>query len=261
MRQVGCFLALLGGLALSTCGNPSAISAAEKHPFSIDDYSALRGARAVAVAPDGETILYRVSFDGTSGPADKHVWHLIEASGENARKLTLPENFEPSGFTKEGSALYGAYPVGKLTQLAIVPFNETKPTQIVTLPSGIRSAIISPDGARFAVLADPRKKDPLADVRTVVENDETSLYVIGLDGEGSWWCPTLKDITDIAWSPDGSHIAVITQWPKMGHHELHSFVDVCSPAGARRLAEIPNGTSGVARAKRGQENVFASTSS
>src|SRR5262249_50351243 len=45
-----------------------------------------------------------------------------------------------------------------------------------------------------------------------------------------------------------------------GHHELHSFVDVCSPAGARRLAEIRNGTSGVAWDKGGQEIVFASTS-
>src|SRR5215813_13782820 len=107
----------------------------------------LRGARAIAVAPDGETILYRVSFDGTSGPADKHEWHLIEASGENGRKLALPENFEPLSFTKNGGALYGTYTVGKLAQLAVVPFNETKPTQIFTLPSGIRFAIISPDGA------------------------------------------------------------------------------------------------------------------
>jgi dipeptidyl aminopeptidase/acylaminoacyl peptidase len=254
-------LAVFGLLLLLMLTNPAATSAADRHPFGIDDYSALRGARAVAVSPDGKTILYRVSFDGTSGPADKHEWHVIEVSGGNARKLTLPENFEPLNFTKDGSALYGTHPVGKLGQLAIVPFNEGKPTQIFALPSGIRFAIISPDGTRFAVLADPRKKDPLAEVRTVVENDETSLYVIAASGgEGSWWCPSLKDITDIAWSPDSSQIAVVTQWPKMGHHELHSFVDVCGPAGTRRLAEIPNGTSGLAWARSGQELVFASTS-
>jgi dipeptidyl aminopeptidase/acylaminoacyl peptidase len=255
------FLVALAVLASLAGATATRVLAADKHPFGIDDYSALRSARAVAVSPDGKTILYQVSFDGTTGPADKREWRLMDASGENSRKLELPENFEPSGFSKEGGALYGVYPVAKLGQLAIVPLAEGKPTQILALPSGIRSAIISPDGARFAVLADPRKKDPLAEVHTVVQNDETSLYIVGVNGtEGGWWCPALKDITDIAWSPDGSQIAVVTQWPKMGHHELHSFVDVCSAAGARRLAEIPNGTSGIAWEPGGQQLVFASTS-
>jgi dipeptidyl aminopeptidase/acylaminoacyl peptidase len=205
--------------------------------------------------------LYEVLSDGTSGPVNKHDWHFIGASGENARKLELPEHFEPSGFTKEGTALYGIEPIGQLPQLALVPLAEGGPTQILALPSGIHSATISPDGGRFAVLADSRKKDPLAQVHTVVENGETSLYVVGANGAGGgWWCTTLKDITDIAWSPDGSQIAVVTQWPKMGHHELHSFVDVCTATGTRRLAEIPNGTRGIAWGPGGQELVFASTS-
>jgi dipeptidyl aminopeptidase/acylaminoacyl peptidase len=232
----------------------------EKHPFNTDDYAALHRARAVAVSPDGKTILYQVISDGASGPVNKHDWHLIAVSGENSRKLELPESFEPSGFTKEGNALFGIQPVGQTPQLAIVPLAEGGPMQILALPSGIRSVTISPDGERFAVLADPRKKDPLAQVHTVVENDQTSLYVVGANGAGGWWCPTLKDITDMAWSLDGSQIAVVTQWPKMGHHELHSFVDVCSASGTRRLAEIPNGTSGIAWAQGGQELVFASTS-
>jgi dipeptidyl aminopeptidase/acylaminoacyl peptidase len=253
-------LIALAGWAGLTAATAARVPAADKHPFGIDDYSALHSARAVAISLDGKTILYQVSFDGTSGPANKREWHLMDASGENARKLDLPENFAPTGFTKEGSALYGVYPVGKLGQLAIVPLAEGKPTQILALPDGIRSATISPDGLRFAVLADPRKKDPLSEVHNVVENDETSLYVVGANGaDGGWWCPMLKDITDIAWSSDGSQIAVVTQWPKMGHHELHSFVDVCSAAGARRLAEIPNGTSGLAWAQDGKELVFAST--
>ena len=254
-------LAVVAGLASFAGATATRLLAADKHAFGIDDYSALHSARAVAVSPDGITILYQVSFDGTSGPANKREWRLMEASGENSRKLELPENFEPSGFTKEGSALYGVYPVAKLGQLAIVPLAEGKATQILALPSGIHSATISPDGTRFAVLADPRKKDPLAEVHTVVQNDETGLYVVGVNGtEGGWWCTALKDITDIAWSPDGSQIAVVTQWPKMGHHELHSFVDVCGAAGARRLAEIPNGTSGIAWEHGGKELVFASTS-
>jgi len=255
------FLVTLAAVAGLTFAAAIHTAAADKHVFNLDDYSALHSARAVAVSPDGKTILYRVSHVGTTGPADKHEFRVMDASGENAHKLELPEKFEPFGFTKDGNALYGIYPVGNLAQLAIVPLSETRPTQIIALPSGIRGAVISPNGTRFAVLADPRKADPLVGVHTVVENDETSVYVVGENGsEGSWWCPSLIDVTEIAWSSDSSQLAVVTQSPKLGHHELHSFIDVCSATGVRRIAEIPNGTSGIAWSQNGQELIFATTS-
>jgi dipeptidyl aminopeptidase/acylaminoacyl peptidase len=255
------FLLAIAVIASFTLVAASHAAAADKHAFNIDDYSALHSARAIAVSPDGKTILYRVSFVGTTGPVDKHEFRVMDASGENARKLELPEKFEPFGFTKDGSALYGIYPVGNIAQLAVVPLSETRPTQIIALPSGIHGAIISPDGTRFAVFADPRKADPLAGVHTVVENEETSAYVVGANGsEGSWWCPSLIDVTEIAWSSDSSQLAVVTQSPKLGHHELRSFIDICSATGARRVAEIPSGTSGIAWSQNGQELIFASTS-
>lgn len=237
-----------------------AAHAADKHPFGLDDYSALRRAQAISVSPDGKTILYEVLWDGVKGPVEKHEWHLIGVSGENDKKLELPENFAPSGFTKDGAALFGGYEVEKKSQLAIVPLAQNSPTQILALPNGMHSATLSPDGTRFAILADSRSKDPLEEVRHVIENDETSLYVVGVNGaDGSWWCPALKDITDIAWSPDGSRIAVVTQTPKIGHHELRSFVDLCSSSGPRRIAEIRTSTSGIAWTNNGGELAFAST--
>src|SRR3984957_16014525 len=254
-------LLVLAGIVSFTLAVEIPIAAADKHAFTVDDYSTLRSARAVAVSPDGKTILYRVSWVGTTGPADKHDWRVIDVSGENARKLDLPEKFEAFGFTRDGTALYGILPVGNLGQLAIVPLVEGRPTQIIALPSGIRHARISPDGSRFAVLADPRKADPLAGVHTVAENDVTSLYVVAANGaEGAWWCPALVDITEVAWSADSSQLAVVTQWPKLGHHDVHSFIDVCSAAGTRRIAEISNSTSGITWSQNGQELVFASTS-
>ncbi len=233
-------------------------NAADKHPFGIDDYSALHSARAVAVSPDGKTILFNVSTDGTKG-ATKHEWRLIDANGENPHKLELPEKFEPRGFTKDG-ALYGTYEVDKLGQLAIVPLAAAKPTIIMALPNGAHGATISPDGRRFAILADSRAKDPLEGVHTVVENAQTSLYVVDADGGGgAWWCPDLNVITDIAWSNDSAEIAVMTQTPKIGFHELHSFVNVCSARGSRRLAEIADGTSGIAWSDDAKEIVFAAT--
>src|ERR687884_1979673 len=104
-----------------------------QHPFGLDDYSALHQARAISVSPDGKTILYLVSHDGDKGPT-KREWRLIDASGENGRKLELPESFEPTGFTKDGTALFGIYEVEKKGQLAVVPLAPERPTRILALP-------------------------------------------------------------------------------------------------------------------------------
>ncbi|MFZ0737215.1 MAG: S9 family peptidase [Candidatus Acidiferrales bacterium] len=257
--RIPCYPILVLLLSSSIAINSSPARGADKHPFGVDDYSALHAARAIAVSPDGKTILYRATYDGTTG-LQKREWRLIDASGENSRKLDLPENFEPDGFTKDGAALYGLYGPEKKQQLAIIPLAPGKLTQILALPSGIHSAVISPDGTRFAVLANPRAPDPLSDVRHVIENDETSLYVAGVHGEdGAWWCPSLTDITDIAWSSEGSQIAVLTQDMKIGHHDVHSYVSVCSASGPRQIAEIPTAVGGIAWAEGGRELAFAST--
>jgi dipeptidyl aminopeptidase/acylaminoacyl peptidase len=258
-RSLPLFLAVIGALwILSTDQSPA--YAADKHPFGLDDFAAVRSARPVGTSPDGKQVLYEVFLTGTSGPVYQDEWRLIDTSGANSRKLELPEHFRPFGFTKDGNSLYGTMPVADLPQLAIVPLGKGQPTQILALPSGVRDAWISPDGARFAVLADPREKDPLSKVHTVVENDQTSLYVVSVNGAGgSWWCPQLTDVVSIAWSPDGTQVAALTQWQKIGHHDVHSFVNVCSASGTRQLAEIPNAVTGLAWMKGGGEIAVIST--
>lgn len=242
--------------ALAVCA--SVAQAADKHPFNVDDYSVMHFATPIAISPDGQSILYDAATEGLKGPL-KHEWRLIDVTGENSRKLDLPDKFHPSGFTKAGE-LFGAYSIEKAGQLAIVPLVATKPTITISLPNGMITEVISPDGSRFAVLSDPRAKDPLEGLHTAVENDETSVYVVGVDGSnGGWWCPDLKFVTDIAWSRDSSQLAVITQTPKIGHHELHSFINVCNRSGSRQLAEIPNGTAGVAWSADQQQLFVSST--
>jgi len=261
-RQTSCrlfFLSLVLASSAATGQAASAAAAPDQHPFGLDDYAALRRARALSVSPDGKSVLYEVSYDGDKGPT-KHEWHLIDTSGGNGRKLELPESFEPVGFTKDGGALYGSYEVDKKSQLGIVPLAGDRPTQIIVLPNGIRENWISPDGKEFAFLADPRPADPLAEVRHIAENDVNSVYVAGVDGsEGAWWCPELKDVTDVAWSADSAQLGVVTQFQKIGHHDVRSFLWVCTHAGARKVAVIPNSVSGIAWANGGKDLAFAST--
>jgi dipeptidyl aminopeptidase/acylaminoacyl peptidase len=238
-----------------------------RHPFSEDDAALLRSASAVAVSPDGKSVLYRVRFGGAKGP-DNTEWQLIGVAGGESRHLTVPEKFRPTGFTRDGAALYGLYEVNKMGQLATLALAAPNtaaaaaatPVPLTSLPRGIHSATISSDGAHYAILADPRLPDALADVHTVIEAESTSLYVVGTDGSGGeWWCPTLKNVGEVAWSRDGASLAVLSQTPKIGFHYVRSLIDVCSATGARHVATIDEATSGIGWINDGKDIAFLST--
>ncbi len=247
----------------------TAAAQSTRHPFTFDDAAALHSAAAVAVSPDGKSVLYRVRFGGAKGP-DNTEWHLIATAGGESRKLSVPDKFQPAGFTRDGAALYGTFEVNKMAQLATLALAAPNtaaaaaatPVPLTALPKGVHSPTISPDGTHYAILADPRLPDPLAEVHTVIENEPASLYVIGTDGTGSaWWCPTLKDVNDIAWSPDSASIAVLSLTPSIGFHEIHSYFDVCSSSGSRHVATVDNASSGIGWINRGKDLVFLSTTS
>lgn len=244
----------------------AAASQTAHHAFTFDDAASLHSAAAVAVSPDGNNVLYRVQFGGHKGPTNTE-WNLIPASGGEPRHLNLPEKFKPYGFTRDG-ALYGLSEVDKKAQLATLPLAPANtpaaaaasPVPLTGLPRGIHSAHISPDGSHYAVLADPRLPDPLADVHTVIEAEPTSLYVVTADGtNGTWWCPALHDINAVAWSHDGSSIAVLSSTPKIGFHFLHSFIDICSASGAKHIATIDNAASEIGWINGDKDLVFLST--
>lgn len=238
-----------------------------RHSFTFDDAASLHSAAAVAVSPDGKTVLYEVRFGGHKGPTNTE-WNLIASGGGDARHLNLPEKFKPSGFTHDGTGLYGSAEVDKMAQLATIPLAPPNtpaaaaatPVPLTGLPRGIHSAVISPDGLHYAVLADPRLPDPLADVHSVIEPEPISLYVISTDGtNGNWWCPSLHDVTEIAWSHDGASVAILSQTPKIGFHYVRSFIDVCSSGGARHVATIDNAATGIGWVNGGQDLAFLST--
>jgi dipeptidyl aminopeptidase/acylaminoacyl peptidase len=232
-------------LSFAVCG---AAGAAQKHPFGADDWASLRNASAVAVAPNGETILYRVDFGGLKG-LENHEWGLVQENGSGMRQLKLPKGFDPFGFTADGTALYGAFhskATREREQLAVVNLKGGTARVLTHLPSGIESAQLSPDGTRFAVLADPRTPDPLAKVRIIVTNPETSIYVVNANGShGAWWCGSLHDVDQVAWSPNGKSLAVLSSNRKIGHHFLHSSIDACTAAGPRHVASIDNAAANI----------------
>lgn len=245
----------------------SALAQNQRHAFTAEDAANLHSASAVAVSPDGANVLYRVRFGGAKGP-DKVEWHMMPIAGGESRHLSIPDTFHPVGFTADGSALYGIYEVEHKPQLATFPLAAPNtaasaaatPTPLTALPRGIESAHISPDGAHYAVLADPRLPDPLSEVHSVIEAGQSSIYVLASNGGGgAWWCPSLRDVGEIAWSQDGSSIAALSQTPKIGYHYVRSFIDVCHASGQTHVATIDNATSGIGWIDGGKDLVFLST--
>jgi len=221
------------------------------------------------------TILYAVTYGAEKGETHTD-WWTIGSDGSNAKKLEVPEGFRPMGFTRDGQGLYGGWKINNLRQFAIFALKDGEvapsPTSVVVLPRGIGSAAPSPDGKRFAISADPREPDPLENTRHVQEPEETSLYVMNADGTGgAWWCRDLKYVSGTltvggrdaaaAWSADSQSLAVLSQLPRIGHHNVASYIDICSTSGSRHVADIPNAVSGIAWADGGKEIAFLSTKS
>jgi predicted nucleic acid-binding protein len=253
-------------LAAGATGAQQPTVAAAKHPFAAKDWSALRSGHATAVSPDG-TILYRVTFGADKGPTHTE-WWTVGADGSHAAKLDLQDDFAPMGFTLDGHSLYGAWKVKDQRQLAVFPLADHKaaavPATVVLLPRGINSAVASPDGKHFAIVADPRSPDPLQDVRHVQEAGESSLYIVNVDGtHGGWWCSNLKSVDggNIAWNADGSSLAMLSPLPHIGHHEVATAIDICSATGAQHVTDIPDSVSGIAWADGEKQLAFLSTKS
>jgi dipeptidyl aminopeptidase/acylaminoacyl peptidase len=251
------------GITLLMAG--TALGQPAKHPFTANDWAALRSASAAAVSVDG-TILYHVTFGGEKGPTHNE-WWTIAADGSQAAKLEISDDFSPMGFMADGGKLYGAWKVNKQRQLAIFPLQDHKastvPSTVVLLPRGIGSAEASPDGKRFAIVADPRPADGLEDVRHVAEPPQSSLYVVNADGTmGAWWCSGLKSIEgEPVWNADGSSLVLLSVSPHLGHHNVSSAIDVCSGTGAQHVTDFANAASGLAWTGGGKEIAFLSTRS
>jgi len=239
------------------CATPAV--AAAPHAYGVDDWQTLRAASPVAVAPDGSTILYSVAFGQKKGPTTTE-WFALHPDGSARVKLALPKDFHPLGFVSSARELYGTQSNKGVDQLARWTIGAKAARSLTHLPAGIAGAQLSPDGARFAILADPQAPDPLAKVRTVAENGRSSLYVVGADGtHGAWWCAGRDQTAGAAWARDSARVALLQQTPKLGHHGVSGEIVVCSAGTTRHVAAIPTAAAGIAWADGDANLAFLST--
>ena len=257
MPQVALIILLLG--AIVGLGQTGA-----KHPFGPEDWAALRVAHAVALASDGNWVLYEVNHGADQGP-EQSEWWMIHSDGTGRHRVDLPRDFSPWGFTLRGDSLYGSWRTGGKSQFAVFGLRgiteQSVPSITVSLPRGVGTATPSPDGSEFALTFDPRPPDPAGDVRSVEEPEQAAIYVVSADGSrGARWCDRLNHVSEVAWSPDDRSLAVLSSTPKIGFHTVTSFIDVCNREGSRRVAERPTAVGSIAWLDGGKDLAFLSTS-
>jgi dipeptidyl aminopeptidase/acylaminoacyl peptidase len=189
-------------------------------------------------------------------------------------KLDMATPFLPIGFTYDSHGLYGLLAEHGIQQLAIFHLEGNRigavPSTVIRLPRGVQSVIPSLDGKRFAIVADSRDPDSLNAIRHVITPQESSLYIVNVDGtDGQWWCTNLKNISGsiagdgraLAWSADSESLAVLSHLPMIGNHRIQSGIDVCSASGTKHVTEIPNAVSGIAWTNDDHDIAFLSTTS
>src|SRR5579862_7558627 len=217
-------------LTLLLAASAFATKAPEKHPFGPKDWAAIASAFPTAVSTDGKLMIYTYFKGGESGMGTNEV-RLANIDGSNAHKLDLPSGFRPTGFTADDK-LFASQEIKGVNNVVIYGLDgltaKSQPVIAIPVPGRITGVTLSPDGKRFAVLANPEPADPLDGVHTVIEADHASVYVVGIDGkDGKWWAPELKDVTNVAWSADSKALAILSVTPKIGYHYMRSWIDTC----------------------------------
>jgi dipeptidyl aminopeptidase/acylaminoacyl peptidase len=202
-----------------------------------------------AVSADGSWILYVVLRGAQKGMGSTE-WKLIHPDGTGERKIDVPKGFRPAGFMADGR-LFGTWHSKAGPQIAFFALDaldkDSKPDVVITLPGGPQTVSLSPDGKRFATIIDPRKKDPLEGIHTVVQAPQASVYVVNADNSGGrWWSPELKNVSTISWSPDSSSLAVVSSVPKIGFHYMKSWIDVADGSTTKSIVTINNSIGDIA---------------
>ena len=231
-------------------------------PFKPEDVLKQVVISAVAVAPDGSSVVY-VRRTVEDGKYARRLWRTTLDGGRAPEQLTSAKandgrpRFSPDGKT----LLFISDRTGK-PQTWTIGLAGGEPKQITDLPNGVGAADWSPDGQKLLLIA------PSGEQRFIVgdANDPTARqirdYTWRLDGLGvrdqhnSVWVLDLvgasqpKRLTDpaysvdvAAWSPDGSHIAFLADRSETrGLEEIHAVWTIPAEGGEpAKLASLKGG--------------------
>ncbi len=238
----------------------------QTHAITPEDVLSIRELDEVALSPDGKRIAFSVTEPNDPArprePRASNVWVVPVDGSEPARPL-IPglKNAATPRWSPDGRALMFLSDHGdNSTQIYLLRDGEKEAVRLTNAPGGVELYEWSPDGKMIAFLApEPATAEEQAKKATgddAIEVDRSQkysrLWVTNLsDGKAARVTKQDFEIRELAWSPAGDELALITNTPnprRIGSSNL-SLLVVNRSTGevARTLSDSPCSVNGVLR--------------
>lgn len=141
--------------AASLTATPGAFAMEEGQPFTIDVIEALGRVSSPAVAPDGKTVLYGVSYENLEqNNSNNDLYTVVIDSEEAPRRITdTPKSESGAVWIDGGRRIAFMYPdeEGNM-QMWVMNADGTERTQASSHPGGIGGFLLSPDQSHVVVI-------------------------------------------------------------------------------------------------------------
>ena len=127
--------------------------AAERRAFTIPDLYRLKGVEEPALAPDGKTIVYKVTTSDLGAvKRQANLWR-IDPDGANGRALTFADKADSvPRFSPDGKTLY--FLSTRSGENQVWSMSGGEPRKRTDFPGGVGAFTLSGDGRLLAVSAD-----------------------------------------------------------------------------------------------------------
>ena len=181
---------------------------------------------ALAVAPDGESIVY-VKRTVEDNKYARRLWRTTFNAGEPEQLTTASASDTRPRFSPDGKQLLFISDRSGKPQAWVMPTSGGEPRQVTDLPSGVGAADWSPDGTKLLLLAGSGEKrfivgkedDPIARrIRDYtwridgggIRDEFASVWITALDGGKPERITAPRyNVENVVWSPDGAQVAFI----------------------------------------------------
>lgn len=156
--------------------------AIDAHPFHVEDMQKLSRVSGPKASPDGKWVAFTVTrSDVAKNKSATNVW-MVAAEGGEPRQLTFAEQGSNGNlhWSPDGRFLYFlSSRVDNKPQVFRLPVAGGEAMQITTVPTGVASYVLSPDGKTIAITASvfPSCTDMACNEKTAKEHADNPVKV------------------------------------------------------------------------------------